>query len=181
MFSRFRPALTAATIAMALAAPGVVRAQVDRQQVIDARVAGFRDMGSAFKNLGVELRSARPNPAKVRASVAVIRNYAKAVPSWFPPGSAPERRQPKSWFSWACGVLPCGGGAYETQGVVSHAKPEIWSQPGQFRQAHSQLSRAVEAMWQASRAGDVVTMRREFRSLEASCKSCHDKFREKID
>jgi|APAra7269096979_1048534.scaffolds.fasta_scaffold22220_2 cytochrome c556 len=177
------PKLTAATVALAVTVtwPAAVGAQVDRQQVIEERVAGFRDMGSAFKNLGVELRSARPNMAKIRSSVGVIRTYAKAVPRWFPPGSAPERRPPQGLFGWACGFLPCGGSAYHAQDIVSHAKPEIWSQPAQFRQAHSQLNVAVEAMWRSSRAGDLAVMRTQFRSLEATCKSCHDRFREKID
>jgi len=152
----------------------------DAQQVIEDRIAGFRDMGSATKNIGDQLKSARPELTKVQMGVNVINDYRYALPNWFPPGSQPPPKQDKGWFDWLCKWWSCDDG-YQLQTMESRAKPEIWSEPERFAAALRQFDLAADGLMQASKSGDIAAIKAQFRKLEVSCKNCHDPFREKDD
>lgn len=152
----------------------------DAQQIIEDRIAGFRDMGSAAKNIGDQLKAAKPDLTKIQMGASAINNYRHALPNWFPPGSQPPPAQPRGWFDWLCKWWSCDGG-YQVETLESRAKPEIWSEPERFSAAFRQFDGAADALWQASKGGDVAAIKAQFKKLEASCKNCHDPFREKDD
>jgi cytochrome c556 len=152
----------------------------DAQRVIEDRIAGFRDMGSAAKNIGDQLKAARPDLTKIQMGVSAINDYRHALPNWFPPGSQAPPAQPKGWFDWLCRWWSCGGG-YQLQTIESRAKPEIWKQPERFAAALRQFDGAADGLWRASKGGDIAAIRSEFKKVEGSCKNCHDPFREKED
>jgi cytochrome c556 len=168
-----------AFIAVCLLCAGTVGAQ-DAQQVIEARMAGFRDIGSAFKNIGDQLKASQPNVTKIQASVSAIGNYQGAIANWFPAGSEPPPPEPKSWFQWVSDWFSSGS---DSQPDVheSRAKPEIWRQPERFKEAYRQFDADVAEMARASRTGNVAVIRTQFRKLGATCRNCHDVFRNKTD
>ncbi|MEO6717715.1 MAG: cytochrome c [Novosphingobium sp.] len=122
-----------------------------------ARVAGYRDLGAAFKAFNDALRSPSPQPAILQASVRKIRSAAAQQYGWFPSGSAPR------------------------PGLKTAAKPEIWSQPGRFRQSQDAFSAQAAALEPAVASGNLAVMRTAARSLGAACKGCHDQFRFDLD
>jgi cytochrome c556 len=158
----------------------VATAEPDVQQVIEDRVAGFRDIGSAFKNIGDELKTGKPNVAKIQMSAGAIDNYTAAVHNWFPPGSQPPPKKSGGWFDWLCNWFSCAD-AYEHADPESHAKPEIWSQPERFNELLREFEAEAKAMRQVSQRGDVAQINAQFKKLGASCKSCHDVFREEME
>lgn len=150
------------------------------QQIIEDRIAGFRDMGSAAKNIGDQLKAAKPDVTKIQMGASAINDYRHAMPNWFPPGSQPLPAKPKGWFDWICKWWSCDGG-YGLQTVESRAKPEIWSEPERFAAAFRQFDVAADGLSQASKSGDLGAIRTQFKKLEVSCKNCHDPFREEED
>lgn len=59
----------------------------------------------------------------------------------------------------------------------SRAKPEIWSQPAKFAEAKNGFLKAVDALDQAARNGDMAAIRKSYDDVSQRCKSCHDAFR----
>lgn len=139
----------AATLTVLVAGP-LAAAAAD---TVTARIAAYRSLGSAFKNLNDELRSGTPQPYVIQLSAREIRNVAKAQYGWFPAGSGPK------------------------PGVKTAAKPEIWSQPAQFKAAQDAFSKQADAMMKAAQSGDVAAMRVQARQLGATCSACHRNFR----
>lgn len=147
---RIRSGFAVAALLTAVAAVPVVAAVAD---TVTARVAGYRSLGSAFKNLNDELRSGTPQPYVLQVSARQIRDVSKAQYGWFPAGSGPK------------------------PGVKTAAKPEIWSQPAQFKAAQDAFATQANAMMKATQSGDVAAMRAQSRQLGATCSACHRTFR----
>lgn len=178
MMRHFRPTQGRRALAIGLAI-AVTAGSALAQQVIEDRIAGFRDIGSAFKNIGDELKSGRPNLTKVKTSARVIQGYSGHVLSWFPPNSKPPPKVAKNWFETLRDRFfpePAMPGEPE-----SHARIEIWTRSAQFKQSARSFEVAANEMWKASNGKDVAFIGAKFRKLGATCKGCHDAFREKMD
>lgn len=59
----------------------------------------------------------------------------------------------------------------------TRAKPEVWSQASEFRQAQDKFLAATEALVQVAGSADLVAIRAAVETVQTSCKSCHDQFR----
>jgi cytochrome c556 len=128
-------------------------AQADMAQAVQARQAHFKAQGAAFKALLTEIRKAQPDAAAISTSADKLKELASQLPSWFPEGSGPE------------------------SGVKTAAKPEVWSEPSEFREAAGRFQSETAKLDQLAMAGDVEGVKGETRALAAACKACHDKFR----
>lgn len=117
------------------------------------RIDGFRELGAAFKAVNDGLRSPAPQTMLIQMSARQIRNAATQQYTWFPAGSGPQ------------------------PGVKTAAKPEIWSQAARFRQLQDAFAAQASAFQRTAGSGDVAAIRTAARSLGASCKACHDQFR----
>lgn len=144
---RFR-ILSALTLA-AVGAP-LLAAPADAVRV---RVAGYRELGAAFKAVNDGLRAPSPDKAKLQASARTIRTAAARQYQWFPKGSGPQ------------------------PGVKTAAKPAIWTDPGRFKQAQDAFAAKAVAFERVVASGDVAALRTASRGLGAACKGCHDQFR----
>ncbi len=120
---------------------------------VATRVQGYRDLGSAFKNVQDELRSPSPQPYILQLSARQIRDAAKQQYGWFPTGSGPR------------------------PGVKTAAKPVIWEQPAQFKSAQDALAAQANGFYQAVAGGDMAKVRVAAKSLGQSCGNCHRTFR----
>lgn len=149
MFSTIRNRVLASLALAGLAAP-LLAAPADQ---IRARIGGYRDLGTQFKAINDGLRSPSPQPAALRASAQKIRSAATQQFNWFPAGSGPR------------------------PGVKTAAKPAIWTQTAQFRQAQNAFAAQASALERAVNGGNVAAMRTAARTLGATCKGCHDQFR----
>lgn len=145
------PAMVVAALVFQSAAPVATAQGVDG--VVAARRAGFKQMGKATRDLARELRSSSPDLGVVRASTAVLRRNAQALPRWFPRGSGP------------------------VTGRKTDALPAIWTEPVEFRTAVTRFSVAVNAMELAGSGTDIASMRDQMKALGDACAACHRNFR----
>ena len=134
---------------LVLCASAAVAAPAD---VVRTRIAGFRELGAAFKAINDGLR-AEPQTILIQQSARQVRNAASQMPTWFPAGSGPQL------------------------GVKTAAKPEIWSQSAKFQAAQNAFIGQAGKFQLAANSGNVAAMRLEARRLGATCKGCHDSFR----
>jgi cytochrome c556 len=121
-------------------------------ELVRTRVAGYREMGAAFKNTMDSLRG-DPQIIVIQQSARTIKATSQAQYRWFPAGS---------------GLAP---------GLKTLAKPEIWTKPAEFRAAQDQLVRAADALQAAATSGNADAIRGAARGLGGACKNCHDQFR----
>lgn len=158
-----------------------VAAGEEADQIIEHRVAGFRDIGTSFRNMTTELKSSRPSIAAVQSNARVISGYTAHIPGWFVPGSEPPAKPAKSWFASLRDWLFSPNTLAATDDVESHAKPQIWTQRAQFDTAYRNFKFEAETMVRTSQGTDIAAMKMQLRKLEHTCKACHDTFREDID
>ena len=128
-------------------------AAINPAEVVRTRVAGLKEMGTAFKNAMDGLRSSEPQMILIQQSARTIKNDAQAMRGWFPAGSGPQ------------------------PGLKTAAKPEIWTKPVEFRAAQDGLARAADTFQSAAMSGNVDAIRAAARGLGGACKNCHDQFR----
>lgn len=61
----------------------------------------------------------------------------------------------------------------------SEALPAVWDEPEAFAEAAARAKEATASFAEAARAGDADALRSAFRDVGASCRGCHDRFRQK--
>ncbi len=59
----------------------------------------------------------------------------------------------------------------------TRAKPEVWRQAADFKQAQVSYLAAVDQLVNVSGSNDMPAIRSSVDAVQKSCKSCHDKFR----
>lgn len=147
MTARWR--FCALALAAAAVATPLLAAPAD---AVRTRVAGFRELGAAFKAVNDGLRG-DVQTVLIAQSARQIRNAAHAQYEWFPAGSGPQA------------------------GVKTRAKPEIWLQPAKFKAAQDAFAKAADDFQRVSAGKDVSAIRAGAQKLGGTCKSCHDAFR----
>ncbi len=136
-----------------LATATIVSAQAARVDPVVTRVAGYRALGAAFKNVNDTLRTDAPQLAVIRASAQQISVAARAQYRWFPAGSGPA--------------------AYPR----TAAKAEIWTDRRAFRRAQDAFATQTRAFNRAAAGTDMEAIRTATRNLGQSCGGCHRSFR----
>jgi cytochrome c556 len=168
-------------LGIALMSVAIAEGQVDRAAAIESRVAGFRDMGSAFKNFGDELEVDRPDAAELVSAAEVIAGYAPYIRNWFPEGTEPRVEPEQGWFEWLFDWFSADEDYAFVEGVESHAKNEIWLERDRFNQAATEFEALAERMLLVTGNGDLHKINAQYRELHKSCSGCHDVFREELD
>lgn len=135
----------------ALIAPPVLAAASD---IVRTRITSYRELGAAFKSVNDGLRGA-PQTVLLQQAARQIRNAAKQQYTLFPAGSGPQ------------------------PGVKTAAKAAIWSNPAKFKALQDGFALQADVFHKAVSSGNPAIMRAETRKLGATCKACHDQFREK--
>jgi cytochrome c556 len=74
--------------------------------------------------------------------------------------------------------LPWSGFGPETEELKSKAKPEIWMETDKFRAAANKAVTAVAALDAAAKTGSLDAVKKSFGEAAASCKACHDAYRQ---
>jgi cytochrome c556 len=144
-----RPGAIMAALSALFAAP-LIAAPTD---IVATRVAGFREVGAAFKNINDELKSGTPQLYVIQISARQVRDYARQQQGWFPAGSGPK------------------------PGVKTAAKAEIWTQAAAFKSAQDGFSAQAGAFASVAATGDVAKIRVAAKTLGQSCATCHRSFR----
>lgn len=145
-----------ATFALAIGAAVVlpVAAQQSGGNFAAARQANYKEIGGAFKTINDELRSGSPDMNSLRPAAKDIAQRAAISVKQFPKGSGPR------------------------PGVRTRAKAVIWKNFADFSKTQTEMVAAANALNAAAGSRDVAAMRAARDRLGATCKSCHDKYRE---
>jgi cytochrome c556 len=59
----------------------------------------------------------------------------------------------------------------------TRAKPEVWSQAGEFKKAQDEYLASVDKLVQLAGSADLPSLRASVEAVQKSCKNCHDQFR----
>ena len=140
----------AAVVAIVIGFGPTVAAGVDPYK---ARIDSYRELGAAFKNVNDELRKPTPQAYIVQLSARQIRSTAQAQYGFFPAGSGPR------------------------PGVKTAAKPEIWTQPAQFKAAQDAFNLQAQAFARVAQSGDIAAIKVQTKTLGQTCAGCHKAFR----
>ena len=142
--------LAVAALAAGLLAAPLLAAPAD---TVRSRITAYRELGAAFKAVNDGLRGSEVQTIMIQQSARQIRNAARAQYTLFHADSD------------------------ASTGVKTAAKPEIWTQPAQFRAAQDNFARAADSFFRAASTGDAAAIRAEARKLGGTCKGCHDTFK----
>lgn len=142
-----------ALLALTVTATLATAAGPSPQATVDARVAGFKKMGGAFKAISDQLKTGAPAKATVVAAAQTIATTAKAQPKLFPANTAP--------------------GA----GIKTDALPAIWKDRAKFDAQMNALIAESGKLATVANSGDAAALAAQFKATGATCKGCHQSFR----
>jgi cytochrome c556 len=118
----------------------------DRQQHMKA-------MGAAFKMIGEQVHSGKPDLAVVKVQAAKVDAGAKDLPRWFPAGSG--------------------------AGAKTEALPLIWTDAAGFAAKQRTLAEAAARLDAVAGAGDSAAIGPAAKAVRDACKGCHDTYKAK--
>lgn len=124
---------------------------------VNGRQAGFREMGTAVKNIDAALADTEPFDREFLADVHNMETNAEQIPFWFPAGSGAE------------------------SGLETCALATIWQSPDEFGRLAEQLVREMRVLTQAAERRDQQEFSRQFEVVTAVCDECHESYREETD
>jgi cytochrome c556 len=134
-----------------------IAAEMDVEQVIDARQRNLRDMGAAFKAITDQLKRSTPNLQEIASYANSLQEIAVSQKQWFPAGSGPEA------------------------GIKTAAKPEIWTQAAEFKKWEDDLTTALDLLVKTAAGKDIEAVRHQQEQVGKVCAGCHKQFRVKED
>lgn len=138
--------------ACAAAVPLLASAQFSRpDDAVRYRQGALNVMGAHFSRLGAMAQGKLPWDAKaVTENVAIVETLH---------------------------TLPFAAFGPETSKSTSKAKPEVWTDTAKFEKARDNMFAAVSNLVQVSKGGDEAATKKAIGETGASCKACHDDFR----
>jgi len=142
--------------ASALTASGyVAAADPTPAELIKARQEKLKDLGEQVKAIGGQAKTGTLDRTIMTDAAKKVVAYAHDLPTWFPKGTGPEA------------------------GVKTAAKPEIWSQPDDFKAAAEKLPPEAEKLAEVVVNGDVPAIFAQLQATGKTCQGCHKQFRVK--
>ena len=140
----------ACVVAVPLLAPATAAAQFAKpEDAVKYRQSVLTVMSNHFGRIAPVVRGQQPyNPDQMKADVAIVEMMSKLPWSAFGQGTE-------------------GGGA----------RPAVWSDNAKFKQAQERLHGDIAKLVAAAQSGDLAQLRTAYGAVGASCKACHDNFR----
>lgn len=118
---------------------------------IKYRQSIFNVLNVHTQRIGSVVKGEAPfDKAGIETNAAVIELLSKQLTHAFPAGS---------------------------DGAPSKAKPEVWQDPGQFKQKMEDFQNAAVKLSAAARSSDMGVIKSSFNAVTQSCKACHEGFR----
>ena len=143
-------ALAAASIALSLPA-GAQSAFAKPEDAVKYRQSALTVMGTHFARLQGMASGRVPYDAKVAVENAEVVALVSRLP----------------WAGFVAG----------TEKLSPKTKPEIWSEPAKFKDHSERLQAETAKLLVAARTNNLDNLKTAFGSTAASCKACHDNFR----
>jgi cytochrome c556 len=76
--------------------------------------------------------------------------------------------------------MPWDGFDPSTKDVKSNALPEVFGNPGKFKEAASRLENETHKLYEVSQGGDEAAVKAQIGAVGKACGGCHDNFRQKL-
>ncbi len=132
---------------------GTAQAQFQKpEDAVKYRQSAFSVMGTHFSRIGAMANGRVPFDAKAAQDNAAI--------------------------VLAMSKLPWAGFTPDTEKVKSRAKPELWMEMPKVQAGADKMVAAVVALDAAARTGNLDSVKKAFGETAATCKACHDAYRE---
>lgn len=143
----------AAILVCLVVAASAAQAQFQKpQDAVKYRQSSLFVMGQHFSRIGAMANGRVPfDAAAVQANAATVAHLSR---------------------------LPWAGFHADTQSQSSKAKPNVWTDGDQFKAAADKMVAEVQKLNEATRSGQLEVVKAAFGNAAASCKACHDNFRE---
>ena len=120
-------------------------------QLVTKRRALFKQFARTLEPLGMVARDVKDyNPREFSATALALKELAG---------------QPWGYFTPDSNYPP------------THAKPAVWLQAPEFKQAQENYQTTVTQLVQAAEVGNVDNIRVAVTNVQYSCKTCHNQFR----
>ena len=120
-------------------------------QLVTKRRAIFKDFTRTLEPMGMVARDRKDyNPREFHVSALALEKLAI---------------QPWDYFTPDSNYPP------------THAKPAVWMQPIEFKQAQKNYQTAVSHLVKAAEGGNLEIIRTAVNDVQYSCKTCHNQFR----
>jgi len=148
-------AILVAGAALIVSGGHVSAADPSPAEIIKARQEKLKDLGEQMKAIGGQAKSGTLDRKVMADAAAKAAAYAKDLPTWFPKGTGPEA------------------------GVKTAAKPEIWTQPDDFKAAADKLAPEVDMLAEVVTGGDKGAIFTQLQATGKACQGCHKQFRVK--
>lgn len=143
-------------VVLAAGITGVAYAQAPFAKPEDAvkyRQSALFIMGQHFGRIGAVVKGERPyNRDDVAKNAAIAEQMSVLHWEAFVPGSEKGN---------------------------TRAKPEIWSNPAQFKSAAEKMEQEMQKLAAVAKGGDLNPIKTQFGETGKACKACHDDFRKK--
>ena len=138
----------------ALIGPAIGQQKPGGTGAVAARKANFKEIGGAFKTVNDEIRSGRPDMNALKPAARDLATRSRLSLGHFPRDSAPG------------------------PGITTRAKADIWANMPAFVKLQNMMVNASASLDAAVSRGDVGAMTKARDALGATCKACHDRFRQ---
>jgi cytochrome c556 len=137
----------------ALALSGAAHAQFQKpEDAVKYRQSAFNVMGAHFSRIGAMVQGRVPFDAKAaQDNAAIVAMMSK---------------------------LPWQGFTPDTEKIKSRTKPEAWAEMDKVRAGADKMMKAVADLDAAARTGNLDAIKKTFGDAAATCKACHDAYRE---
>lgn len=121
------------------------------QKLLTQRVTIFKNMTKTLEPLGLVVRGHKDyNKVEFAEGAQTLKNLSSQPWAFFTPdGNYPPTK----------------------------AKPEVWSKPAEFKQSQEKFLAAVDQLVAVSDSGDMPALSSAVDTVQKSCKSCHEQFR----
>jgi cytochrome c556 len=123
-------------------------------EAIKSRKANYKEIGGAFKTLNDEIKTGAPSIDTIQPLAIDLLKRGSMQMNFFPIGSGPD------------------------SGEKTRAKAAIWTEQENFRKIHEEFIQSAQKLDHAIETGDLAAIAGAQKSLGATCKSCHDRYRE---
>jgi cytochrome c556 len=158
--------LTVISVSGLLAIQSLSQAQADDLQgAIDTRVQGaidtrralMKEMSAQMKVIYRVVDAKSGDLSNMAKRAQLVQADAAKIPTLFPSGSSIRDLPDKT-----------------------HAKPEIWQNPADFKSAAANLGTQAGKLADAAKTGDMGTFSAQFDATGKACGNCHTDFRAKL-
>jgi cytochrome c556 len=148
-------ALAAALFATACSNKPKVAVDPEIEEAVRVRKQNFSEIGTIAKNINDALKAGTrmQGDPTIAASVQQLGNYARDQKFWFKEGTGPE------------------------SGADTEARPEIWTQPGEFAAKSEALVEAAAQLATVYAGGDEAAFVAQWKAVGKTCEACHEVYR----